>query len=50
MFKVNNKYIKATESWYKQRGVTPHFSTVQNLLKKIEKDKYWRNQLKKAFW
>ena len=42
--------------------VTPNFSTVQNLLKKIlskdkhcqklltEKSKYWRKQLKKAFW
>ena len=36
--------------WYKQCGVTPHFSTGQNLLKKIlRKDKYWHNKSRKAF-
>ena len=39
---------KANESQYMQCGVTPHFSTGQNLLKKIlRKDRYWPNQLGK---
>ena len=34
----------------KKCGITLHFSTRQNLLKKIfPKDKYWHNQLTKAF-
>ena len=34
-------YVKVNESRHKQCGVTPHFSTGQNLLKKIfRKDKY----------
>ena len=36
-----DEYVKVNESRHKQRGVTPHFSTGQNLLKKIfRKDKY----------
>ena len=32
-------------------GVTPQFSTKQNLLEKVfRKDKYWHNQFRKAFW
>ena len=43
--------LKVNESRYKQRGVTQHFSTGQNLLKKIlRKNKYWHNQLRKVFW
>ena len=50
--------IKVNESSYKQCRVIPHFSTGQNLLKKIlrkdkywqkvstEKSKYWHNQLR----
>ena len=35
---------------YRQCGVIQHFSTGQNLLKKISrKDKYWHNQLKSYF-
>ena len=36
--KKKNRYsfVKVNESQYKQRGVTPHFSTRQTLLKK-----YW---------
>ena len=44
-------WLKVNESRYKQRGVTPHFSIGQNLLKKrLRKDKYWHNQLREAFW
>ena len=32
--------LKINESRYKQFGVTPHFSTGKNLLKKDSKDKY----------
>ena len=43
--------MKVNESRYKQYGVTPHFSTGENLLQKIlREDKYWHNQLRKAFW
>ena len=35
------KNLKVNESRYEQRGVTPHFFTGQNLLKKfMKKDKY----------
>ena len=37
-------HIKVNESYYKQCGVTPHFSTGQNIL---SKDKYWQKLLKK---
>ena len=44
-------FTKANESRYEPCGMTPNFSTGQNLLKKIlRKDKYWHNQLRKAFW
>ena len=43
--------FKVNESWCKQCGVTPHFSTEQNILKKIlRKDELWYNQMRKAFW
>ena len=39
--RLNDFFIKVNESRCKQRGVTPHASTGQNLLKKIlRKDKY----------
>lgn len=31
-------YVRINKSWCKQRGVNPHFSTEQNLLRK-----YWEN-------
>ena len=43
--------FKVNESWCKQCGVIPHFSTGQNILKKIlRKDELWYNQMRKAFW
>ena len=55
---IFNVVLKVNESRYKHCVVTPHFSTRQNLLKKLlRKDKYWdiqskywHNQLRKAFW
>ena len=42
--------FKFNASRYKPCGATPHFSTGQNLLKKIlRKDNYLHNQLRKAF-
>ena len=42
--------FKVNELRYMQYGVAPHFSTGQNPLKKIlRKDKFRRNQLRKAF-
>ena len=42
--------LNVNESRYKQCEITLHFSTGQNLLKKLlRKDKYWHNQLRKAF-
>ena len=51
MFNITlTQLLKVNESQYKQCGVTPHFSTGKNQLKKIlRKDKCWHNQLKKAF-
>ena len=43
-------FNKVNESRYKQSGVTLHFSTGPNLLKRIlRKDKYGDNQLRKPF-
>ena len=43
--------FKANESWYKQCGVTPNFSTGQNLSKKIlRKNKQWHNHFRKSAW
>ena len=42
--------FKVIESWYKQSGIVPQFSTGQYLMtKSLRKDKYWHNQLRKAF-
>ena len=40
--------VKVNESRHKQYGVTPHFSTGQNLLKKISR-KDRQNHLRKVF-
>ena len=43
--------IEVNESRYEHCGVTPYFSTEQNLLKAIlRKEKYLHNQFRKAFW
>lgn len=43
--------LKVIESLYKKYGVTLHFPTGQNLVKKILwKYKYWHYQSKKDFW
>ena len=41
--------LEVNESRYKQCEKIPHFSTEQNLIKKLLKDKYWHDQLRKAF-
>ena len=42
--------FKVIESWYKQSGIVPQFSTRQYLMtKSLRKDKYWHNQLRTAF-
>ena len=43
--------VKVNKSRYKQCGVTPYFSPRQNLMKKkVRKDGYSHNQLRKALW
>ena len=44
------EHVLISESGNIQFGLTQHFSTGKNLLKKIlKKDKYWHNQLRKPF-
>ena len=54
-----NKYWVSTELLFLKLinhdksnvGVIPHFSSGQNLSKKVfRKGQYWHNQLRKAFW
>ena len=49
-YSTNISQFKVNESQYEQCGVTQHFSTGQNLLKKIlRKNKNWHNQLRTVF-